>query len=119
VEALIACYAPAVEAYDLIKPLRYQGAAEVGKRVADWFASFQGVIEYEVRDLEVTAGEEAAFGYSLNHVVGTTVQGQPIDMWWRATICCAKIDRRWLISHEHSSVPFDMETLKAALDLKP
>jgi hypothetical protein len=26
---------------------------------------------------------------------------------------------KWLITHEHDSEPFDMETFKALLDLKP
>jgi len=37
----------------------------------------------------------------------------------RATVCYRKIDGKWMIVHEHFSVPFDMETLKASLDLKP
>jgi hypothetical protein len=30
-----------------------------------------------------------------------------------------KIDGQWKVVHEHVSVPFDMETGKAMLDLKP
>ncbi len=31
----------------------------------------------------------------------------------------AKIEGRWLITHEHSSVPFDVGSGKALLDLQP
>lgn len=34
-------------------------------------------------------------------------------------MCCRKIDSKWMIVHEHDSVPFDMETGKASIDLKP
>ena len=31
----------------------------------------------------------------------------------------SKIDGAWVVTHEHVSVPFDMETGKAACDLEP
>jgi ketosteroid isomerase-like protein len=40
-------------------------------------------------------------------------------MWVRATLCLRRIDGKWMIAHEHQSVPFDVETGKASLDLKP
>jgi len=42
-----------------------------------------------------------------------------VDMWWRATNCFRKIDGKWVVAHGHSSEPFDMESGKALLDLKP
>jgi ketosteroid isomerase-like protein len=40
-------------------------------------------------------------------------------MWLRSTVCYRKIDGRWLVTHQHSSVPFDGETGKASLQLEP
>jgi len=40
-------------------------------------------------------------------------------MSWRATLCRRRIDGKWMVTHGHSSVPFDMESGKASLDLKP
>jgi hypothetical protein len=51
-----------------------------------------------------------AFGASLNRVNGTKTDGTKVDMWWRSTVGYRKIDGRWLITHRHDSVPFDMET---------
>jgi ketosteroid isomerase-like protein len=62
---------------------------------------------------------EVAFCHFLNGVQGTTTAGKQVDMWWRATACCRKSDSKWTIVHEHDSVPFDMETGKASIDLKP
>jgi ketosteroid isomerase-like protein len=81
-------------------------------------SSFERPVGYEVRDLSITAGDEVAFCHSLNRVTGTTIGGKKIDMSWRATLCCRKIDGKWMVTHEHSSVPFDMESGKASLDLK-
>jgi ketosteroid isomerase-like protein len=40
-------------------------------------------------------------------------------MWVRVTTAYRRVKGRWMITHEHSSVPFDAHTGKAALDLEP
>jgi ketosteroid isomerase-like protein len=39
--------------------------------------------------------------------------------WLRSTLGFRKIDGRWRVAHQHVSVPFDMESGQAKLDLKP
>jgi uncharacterized protein (TIGR02246 family) len=119
VDALMGHYAPDVLTFDLLPPLQYSGTDAIRKRVSDWFSSFQGPIGFAMLNLSITAGDDVAFCHSLNRVTGTTTQGQKIDMSWRATLCCRKIDGKWMVAHGHSSVPFDMESGKASLDLKP
>ncbi|MCY1428568.1 hypothetical protein D9M71_444580 [compost metagenome] len=34
-------------------------------------------------------------------------------------VCLRKIGGTWMVTHEHLSVPINMETYQAALDLKP
>ncbi|MFY9570945.1 MAG: nuclear transport factor 2 family protein, partial [Blastocatellia bacterium] len=65
------------------------------------------------------AGEDVAFSHSLNRVKGTKTDGGDLEMWWRATVCYRKLGGKWIVTHEHSSVPFDVNTGKASLDLKP
>lgn len=119
VDGVLALAAPDILSYDVVNPLRNLGADEVRQRTETWFSSFQGPLGYEIRDLEVAANEDVAFCHCLNQVEGTKTDGGQIVMWWRATICLRKIDGRWTITHEHSSVPFDPETGKASLDLEP
>jgi uncharacterized protein (TIGR02246 family) len=119
VGALMAHYAPDVMTFDLLSPLQYTGAEAIGKRVSQWFSSFQGPIGYEMRNLSITAGDDIAFCHSLNGSSGTSKDGAKVDMWWRATNGLRKIDGKWLITHSHSSEPFDTKTGKALLDLKP
>ena len=40
-------------------------------------------------------------------------------MWVRVTVGYRKLDGEWVVTHEHVSVPFYMDTGKAACDLKP
>jgi uncharacterized protein (TIGR02246 family) len=119
-DRLITHYAPDVVAFDVINPLQYTGAGEVKARAEQWLATFEdGLVGYEISDLRVTAGDDTAFCHSLNHIYAMRTDGDKIDMWWRATVCLSKTGEDWLITHIHSSVPFDMETGKASLDLQP
>ena len=66
------------------------------------------------------AGDDVAFSTSLNRMRATSTSGKQIDLWTRATIGFRKIDGRWLVVHEHVSVPFYMDgSERAALDLEP
>ncbi len=119
IDALLRHYTPDVLSFDVVNPLRYTGADALRKRASEWFSSFQGPIDYEIRDLSITAGDTAAFCHSLNHVIGITTNGQKLDMWWRATIGLRKLEGKWMITHEHSSVPFDTASGQASLGIKP
>jgi ketosteroid isomerase-like protein len=56
----------------------------------------------------------------MTWLMATTTDGQNVDLWFRATLGFRKIDGKWTITHEHSSVPFYMDgSFKAAIDLKP
>jgi ketosteroid isomerase-like protein len=105
--------------FDVVGPLRYIGSDALNKRAATWFSSFDGPIGFEIRDLTIAADNDIAFSYGLNHVSATTIDGTKLDMWWRATVCYRKIRGKWIATHEHNSVPFDVGTGKASLGLQP
>ena len=119
VDGSLSSYAPDVLLFDVVDPLRSTGADAARKRLAEWFASFQGPIGYELRDLSITAGNDVAFCHSLNRVSATTTAGQKLDMWWRATVCYRKVDGAWTVTHERASVPFDVASGRASLALEP
>lgn len=111
--------APDALLFDVVNPLQSIGADAARKRAGEWFSSFQGPIGYEMRDLSITTGDTVAFSHSLNRVSATTTDGKKLEMWWRATVCFRRIDGKWMVTHEHQSVPFDPESGAASLDLKP
>ena len=119
VEGSVSNYAPDVLLFDVVRPLQSVGSDAARKRLAEWFASIKGPIGYELRDLSITAGDDVAFGHSLNRVSATTTDGRKLDMWWRAPICYRRIDGAWMVTHEHASVPFDIASGRASLDLEP
>ncbi len=119
INALMSNYAPDAREFDAVNPLQYIGIAGPRKRAEEWFSAYQGAIGYEIRELTIAAGADLAFCHFLYRISGTMTNGNEVDMWLRATLGCHKLDGKWLVTHEHSSVPFDMESGKAALNLKP
>lgn len=119
IDGIMSIYAPEVVSFDIVPPLQYRGADVFRKVWEAVFASFQGPIDYEVHDLNITVGNDVAFAYSLNHISGTMTNGQKTALWLRATVCFRKINGKWLIVHHQNSVPVDLEHGKAMLDLKP
>jgi len=119
VDAVMSNFAADVLTFDVIGPLQHVGTDAARKRTEEWFASFEGPIGYQIRDLTITAADDIAFCHSLNQVSGTKKDGAKLEMWWRATLGCRRIDGKWLITHQHNSVPFDGESGKASIDLAP
>jgi uncharacterized protein (TIGR02246 family) len=119
INGVISNHAPDILSFDVVNPLQYVGSDTVREPSEEWFSLYRGPIGYEIRDLSITTGDDVAFCHYLYRVSGTRTDGGKVDMWVRATVCYRKIDGTWTITHEHNSVPFDMETLKASLDLKP
>jgi len=119
VDALMSNFAPDVLSFDVIDPLQYVGLDEARKRAEAWFASFDGPIGYQVRDLSIATGDDVAFCHSLNQVSATKTDGVKLEMWWRATVCLRRIGGKWKITHQHNSVPFDPRTGGASIELEP
>ena len=112
-------FAPDIVSFDIVPPLQHVGAEAKWKNWADVFTVYQRPLGYEIHDLMITLGEDVAFGHSLNRISGTLKNGNSSDYWVRWTACFRKIDGSWLIVHDHVSVPLDVQSGRALLDLKP
>ena len=120
INGVMSHYAADIVTFDLAPPLQYTGTDALKKSLEEWFPTFRGPVGYEIRDLNITASDDIAFCRSLNRISGTRTDGEQTDVWVRGTVCCRKIDGKWMVTHEHVSVPFYMDgTVKAAVDLKP
>lgn len=119
IDACMYNYARNVQLFDVVEPLEYFGLDAVRRRATEWFSTFEGPLDFDMRDLRLSSDGDVAFCHSLNHVIGTRRAGDKLDMWWRSTVCYRKMDDRWMITHVHNSVPFDVESGRASFDLKP
>ncbi|WP_214323751.1 YybH family protein [Nonomuraea sediminis] len=112
-------YTTDVVSFDVEPPLQHVGVEAKLKNWAKVFTFFQDV-NYEVRDLTLTVGDEVAFGHGFGRLSGTLKNGTATSgMWVRATFCFRKIDGNWLIAHDQVSVPFDVASGKGVADLEP
>jgi ketosteroid isomerase-like protein len=118
-EAVMSNYAPDIVSFDVQAPLRQLGAQGKRQNWVEAFAVFQPPLDYEIRDLTIAVSGDAAFAYSLNRLSGMLSNGTRTGMWVRATLCLRKIDGSWLIEHDHASVPLDLASGKALLNLEP
>jgi len=118
-EHVMRIYAPELVSFDLDPPLRYVGSEAKRRRWLNVFAMYRRLVDYEVRDLTITLADDVAFAHSLNRISGTLKDGARADFWLRWTTCFRKIDGKWLIAHEHLSLPVDPESGRAAMNLEP
>ncbi len=119
IDGMMSIYAPELVSFDIAPPLQSVGADAHRKLWEEAFSSLPGPIDYEIHDLSITVGDDVAFTHSFNRLSRTMNIGQKIGHWRRWTACFRKINGKWLIVHMHASVPFDVETGRAVLDLKP
>lgn len=120
-DGVMAVYAPGdlVVAYDIVPPLQCVGRDAYRKNYADFFAGYEGPMEFELRDLHIVAGSDVAFLHCVERIGGTLKGGQKSEMWVRATTGLRKIKGQWLFVHDHISVPVDFASGSALLNLKP
>jgi ketosteroid isomerase-like protein len=117
--AIAAPYTPDAAIYDLSPPLSHHGMDLAEKQA--WLDTWEGPIELEPRDLQITVSGDSAFCYGFYRMSGTKKgTGRAIGFWMRATVCLRRESGAWRIVHEHESVPFYMDgSLRPAFDLQP
>lgn len=118
-ECLRRLYSTDVVSFDVEPPLQHVG---IEAKMANWTKAFTFFrdVDYELRDLTLTVGDDVAFGHGFGRLSGTLENGTATKgMWVRATFCFRKTDDQWVVAHDQVSVPFDVASGKAAADLEP
>ena len=119
IDRLMSLYSPDIVYFDLVPPLRYAGSDALRSRFLDWFGRWASPIGQELGDLAIRASGDIAAAHMLIRANGTLKTGQKVDYWVRVTNCCQRSKPRWLFTHEHVSLPVDVASGSAAVDLMP
>jgi len=119
VSGVMSVFAPEIVSFDILPPLQAVGAETFVKHWQEFFESHQGPMHVEFPDVHITAGDDVAFSHCLHRVKGRTKNDKQTDYWLRWTACYRKTNGKWLIVHEQVSVPTDLRSGKAMLDLTP
>ena len=121
VDTIVSYYAPEVVQFSLAPPLQQSTDARNPAQLRSWIATFEAPPTREVTQLQITVGPDIAFATSLD-CLSATPKGRTdsFSLWHRVTLGLRKIDGRWLITHEHQSVPFEMDgSFRASVGLQP
>jgi len=122
VPAIMKGYAPGSElfVFDVSPPRQYVGFDAYRKDFEDFFAAFPGPVDkFEVQDLSIVTDSKLAFSHSIQPGILTAKDGSKFNLVVRVTDAYRKINGKWLITHEHISVPVDLSTGKADPTSKP
>ncbi|WP_192364646.1 YybH family protein [Mesorhizobium mediterraneum] len=119
IEWVMSLYSPDIVYFDLVPPLQYAGSSALRERFSDWFGRWTGPIGQELGDLKVIAGDTVAAAWMLIRASGTLKTGQDVDYWVRVSNSFQRSGDSWFIMHEHVSLPVNMQTRTAVMDLAP
>ena len=99
-DAVLSNHVSDVLIFDVLAPLQYKGADVYRKSWDEWQPTSEGESLFEIHELNITTGETVAFCHGL-----IKCGGAPIADWVRATFCLCKMDSKWMITHQHISMP--------------
>jgi uncharacterized protein (TIGR02246 family) len=105
IDRLMSLYAPGIIYFDVVPPTQFAGVDAVRRNFQRWFDEYDGPIGLETHDLQIAVSGDVAFVHMLHLDSGTRKNGFNAAVWIRSTVCCRRIDDRWLITHEHISLP--------------
>jgi ketosteroid isomerase-like protein len=104
--------------FDLPTPRSYVGHEAYTKDWQRFVQRIDGPLEVELSDLDVTTNGSLAFGHCIVHVAAEKLDGGALRHNARVTHVYEKTNGKWLIVHEHISVPIEMATGKADFESK-
>ena len=121
VQATLAHHAAQVLAFTLAPPLAERTDSSDPEPLERWLDTFEAPPRREITQLEITTAGDVAFATSIDSMTATPKGGtEEFTLWYRVTLGLRRIDGRWLVTHEHESVPFAMDgSMRALVDLTP
>jgi uncharacterized protein (TIGR02246 family) len=117
--AIVKYYSPDIVVFDLPTPRQYVGEKAWKEDWQGVFASAAGAGKLDVQDLVVHVSGDMAYSHAIDHYVTDGPNGAKSELFLRATDVYQKQGGKWVIVHEHLSVPLDMTSGKPDMLSKP
>ena len=89
--------------FDVPPPLQLRGIAAYDASWPQFYDASPKPIQFDIREMHVTAGHDVAFAVVLMRCA--VIEGGNVDLDFRLTVGLRKIDGRWIVTHEHHSIP--------------
>ena len=100
-------------------PPTFDGHAAIEKHMTDLFSQLKNP-RAEMLSLRIEVDHDLAFAFSTQRMTIEDAGKMPVQFVMRVTDCYRKMDGKWKVVHNHTSLPVDMETGKVLFnaDLK-
>jgi ketosteroid isomerase-like protein len=105
INGILANHSPEILMFDVPPPIQSK-RIEAYKKTWDLFFSWShDPVVFDIKEMNITAGNDVAFVTALMRCAGTEANGETIELEFRLTIGLRKIGGQWIIMHEHHSIP--------------
>jgi uncharacterized protein (TIGR02246 family) len=91
--------------FDVPPPFKSVGLDAYRKTWDLFFSWSSDPVCFDIQEMDVTAGADVAFAFASMRCEGPRSDGKPEALDFRMTMGLKKVDGRWMIAHEHHSVP--------------
>ena len=102
--------------FDVVPPLSYVGWNSFRKDWQGFFDGFKEISVYDWNDMHIESGGDLGWMRAMVHIAGTLQDGKPLDMTFRDTAIFKRENQRWVVIHDHGSVPIVFETGQAVMN---
>lgn len=116
-DVMLAGYHKDIHLYDITPPYQTKGIKAYRKIWEESFKHFPAKFKSIHKNLKITVDGNVAYLTCLHKI--QAIGDGPQMSWIRATICFRKINRQWLVTHEHISIPGDIMNNKLVFIQEP
>ena len=113
IDIILDHYADDVVLFDTRPPFQQVGLESVKKVWVDSFPYFPAYFDIETSEMKLQLNGNLASAHWLWRLKNSDLDGILGQPWYRNTCTYRQTNGKWLITHEHTSLPFDPETNKA------
>src|SRR5262245_14012437 len=104
-EGIVAHHSPDIVMFDVPPPLVSRGIDAYQKTWDFFFAWADAPVVFDFNEMDVTASNDVAYATALMRCAGTETSGERIQLDFRLTVGLRKIGGKWIVMHEHHSIP--------------
>lgn len=91
--------------FDVPPPFQSRGIEEYMATWETFLSSSEKPVMFNFTDIEVTAGVNVSFATAVGHCVNIDKSGKREPLKFRLTIGLRKMEGKWIVTHEHHSLP--------------
>jgi uncharacterized protein (TIGR02246 family) len=102
---ILRSHVPDFVMFDVPPPFKCVGLDAYRKTWDIFFSWSSDPVRFDIQELDVTAGADVAFAFASMRCRGPGAEGKSEALDFRLTMGLKKVDGRWMIAHEHHSVP--------------